>query len=114
MTPGSTTSTATSSTASSWATRPRPSAPNSPSTGARIYNYEDLLTDGTYRPGMSGDGVAGGAFTTGFVVVPRKLEPTANVPGNIIYARPDYLEDPLLSSTAPDGSLAKPVLDPRA
>ena len=27
---------------------------------------------------------------------------------NIIYARPDYVEDPLLPSTAPDGSLAKP------
>ena len=65
-----------------------------------IFNYEDLLSNGTNRPGMSGDGVAGGAFTTGFVVVPND--------GNIVYARPDYVENPLLPTTAPDGSLAKP------
>ena len=62
-------------------------------------SYQDLLNTGVIRNGMSGDGVAGGAFMTGFVVVPA---------GNIIYARPDYVEDPLLPSTAPDGSLAKP------
>jgi hypothetical protein len=70
-------------------------------------NYEDLLPNGQYRMGMSGDSVAGGAFMTGFVVVPT---------GNVVYARPDYVEDPLLASTTPDGSLAKPypVLAPQA
>jgi hypothetical protein len=69
--------------------------------------YEDLLPNGQYRAGMSGDGVAGGAFEAGFVVVPT---------GNIVYARPDYSEDPLLASTTPDGSLSKPysVLAPQA
>ena len=61
--------------------------------------YEDLLPNGQYRLGLTGDGVAGGAFVTGFVVVPN---------GNIIYARPDATENPLQASTAPDGSLAKP------
>src|SRR5262249_37748674 len=62
---------------------------------------------GKYRQGMSGDSVAGGAFMTGFVVVPS---------GNVVYARPDYVEDPLQPSTAPDGTLAKPypVLAPQA
>ena len=48
---------------------------------------------------MSGDGVAGGAFMTGFTVVPY---------GNIVYARPDYVENPLLPSTLSNGSLANP------
>ncbi len=103
---GSSTFMATSSTASSWATPPRRSTTEFPSQFPNpqfqfqgIMNYEDLLSSGTYRSGMSGDGVAGGAFTTGFVVVPN---------GNIVYARPDYVEDPLLSSTIPDGSMAKP------
>ena len=48
---------------------------------------------------MSGDGVAGGAFMAGFTVVPY---------GNIVYARPDYVENPLLPSTLSNGSLAKP------
>src|SRR4051794_32369372 len=42
--------------------------------------FEDLLPDGTYRAGLSGDGLAGGAFTTGFSVVAQ---------GHVIYARPD-------------------------
>ena len=69
--------------------------------------YQDLLPTGQERPGMSGDGVAGGAFEVGFLVVPT---------GNVIYARPDYVEDPLNPATAPDGSLAKPysVLAPQA
>ena len=69
--------------------------------------YEDLLPNGQYRLGMSGDGVTGGAFMTGFTVVPT---------GNLVYARPDYVEDPLLPSSVPDGSLAKPysVLAPQA
>lgn len=83
--------------------------------------YESLMPTGQYRGSlpagssvntvgvgdMSGDGVAGGAFMTGFSVVPS---------GNVIYARPDYVEDPLLSSTAPDGSLSRPypVLAPQS
>ncbi|MFO0910304.1 MAG: hypothetical protein U0794_18500 [Isosphaeraceae bacterium] len=69
--------------------------------------YEDLLPNGQYRSGMSGDSVSGGAFMAGFIVVPS---------GNVIYARPDYVEDPLLPSTTPDGSMAKPysVLAPQA
>ena len=69
--------------------------------------YEDLLPNGQYRQGMSGDGVAGGAFMTGFVVVPS---------GNVLYSRPDYVEDPLNPASASDGSYAKPysVLAPQA
>ena len=86
---GSSTSTATSSTANSWATRPRRSARTSParrpspcpSTRTSCPTAPFRLND------MSGDGVAGGAFTTGFTVVPY---------GNIVYARPDYVENPLL------------------
>ncbi|WP_406696071.1 S8 family serine peptidase [Singulisphaera sp. Ch08] len=61
--------------------------------------YEDLLPNGQYRSGLTGDGVGGGAFVTSFVVVPN---------GNIIYARPDATENPLDPNTAPDGSLSKP------
>ncbi len=70
-------------------------------------DYEDLLPNGQYRTGMSGDSVAGGAFTAGFEVVPT---------GNIIYARPDYVENPLLPSTASNGTVAQPysVLAPQA
>ncbi len=70
--------------------------------------YEDLQPDGQYRQDdMSGDGTPGGSFTVGFEVVPS---------GNLIYARPDYTEDPLLPSTEPDGSISKPyeVLAPQA
>ena len=69
--------------------------------------YEDLLPDGSYRVGMSGDGIAGGAFTAGFEVVPT---------GNIIYARPDYVENPLLPSTEANGTITNPyeVLAPQA
>ncbi len=69
--------------------------------------YEDLLPNGQYRSGMSGDGVGGGSFTAGFVVVPT---------GNLIYARPGYLENPLLPSTEPNGSISQPypVLAPQA
>ena len=50
---------------------------------------------------MSGDGVAGGAFTTGFTVVPY---------GNIVYTRPDFVENPLLANGAglSNGSMAAP------
>jgi hypothetical protein len=61
--------------------------------------YENLMPNGSYRAGLSGDAVAGGAFTTGFSIVPN---------GNVIYARPDYLDDPNLAGDDPDGSLARP------
>lgn len=61
--------------------------------------YEDLLPTGQMRQGLSGDGTAGGTFETSFIVVPN---------GNVIYARPDYVENPFLPDTAPDGSRAKP------
>jgi hypothetical protein len=69
--------------------------------------WEDLLPNGQERPGMSGDGAPGGSFETSYIVVPN---------GNIIYARPDYVQDPFNASTAPDGSLQKPypVLAPEA
>ena len=88
--------------------------PNQPPVSSQfpgIFNYEDQLSSGVYRQGMSGDGVAGGAFMTSFVVVPPATAlgpPDARCISNIVYARPDYVEDPLLPSTAPDGSLAKP------
>jgi large repetitive protein len=72
-------------------------------------SYEDLLPDGQYRQGLSGDGIAGGAFMTGYTVVPN---------GNIIYADPSYASvyNPFNAATYPDGSLAKPypVLAPEA
>jgi hypothetical protein len=80
-------------------------------------SYQDLLNTGAIRNGMSGDGIAGGAFMTGFVVVPPASTLTytngagqtiTETVSNIIFARPDYVEDPLLPSTAPDGSLARP------
>ncbi|WP_165073598.1 hypothetical protein [Paludisphaera rhizosphaerae] len=68
-----------------------------------VYNYETLLTSGYASPApvsrMTGDGVAGGAFMTGFVVAATD---------HILYTRPDYREDPFDSSTEPDGSLARP------
>ena len=70
--------------------------------------YQDLIVaTGQTRAGLSGDGVVGGSFQTGFVVVPT---------GNIIYARPDYNVDLYNLATAPDGSLARPfpVLAPQA
>lgn len=68
-------------------------------TPTALGGYEDLLPNGQYRNGLTGDGVGGGAFVTSFVVVPN---------GNVIYARPDATENPLDPSTAPDGSFAKP------
>ncbi|MDR3620298.1 MAG: S8 family serine peptidase, partial [Paludisphaera borealis] len=68
-----------------------------------LFNYEDMLSTGYASPApisrMTGDGIAGGAFMTGFVVATTS---------HILYARPDYQEDPLNPATAPDGSLAKP------
>ncbi len=63
-------------------------------------NYEDLQSDGTNRQNdMSGDGVAGGAFMAGFTVVNY---------GNVVYARPGYVENPLIPSTLSNGSMARP------
>ena len=84
---------------------------NPTATGATDLNgnpaYEDQLPDGEFRAGMSGDGVGGGSFTAGFEVVPS---------GNVIYARPGYVENPLSPSTEPNGSIAQPyaVLAPQA
>ena len=81
-----------------------------------VYTYEDELSSGVYRTGMSGDGVAGGAFETSFVVVPSATTLTytngagqtiSETISNIVYARPDYVADPLLPSTYPNGSLAQ-------
>ena len=64
--------------------------------------YENLLPTGQIRPNdLTGDGVPGGAFETGYTVVPN---------GNVIFARPDYLENPNVSSTQPDGSPDKPYV----
>ena len=70
-------------------------------------SYQDLQSNGQQRIGLSGDGTAGGAFLTGYVVV-------AN--GNIIYAKPGAADDAFNSANAPDGSLAKPypTLAPQA
>jgi hypothetical protein len=62
--------------------------------------YQDLLSSGENRqPDMSGDGLSGGAFMSAFTVVNY---------GNVVFARPDYVENPLLPSTLSDGSMAKP------
>ncbi len=63
-------------------------------------NYEDLQSDGTNRQNdMSGDSVPGGAFMAGFTVVNY---------GNVVYARPGYVENPLIPSTLSNGSMARP------
>lgn len=76
--------------------------------------YVNQLNDGSLRgsgafdaPDLTGDGLAGGAFVTGFVVVPN---------GNVIYARPDAIYNPQLPSTYPDGTANRPypVLAPEA
>src|SRR5690606_15975258 len=61
--------------------------------------WETLLPNGLERPGLSGDGVEGGAFMTGYIVAPN---------GNIIYARPDYVDSALRADDDPDGSRARP------
>ena len=69
--------------------------------------FEDLMPTGQYRTGLSGDGVAGGSFATGYVVVPN---------GNVIFANPSYQYDPFNQATLPDGSPSRPypVLAPEA
>ena len=78
------------------------------------FKYVDQLQTGQVRgsgpselPDLSGDGTPGGAFMTGFVVVPN---------GNIIYARADAIYNPQIPSQTPDGSAARPypVLAPEA
>ena len=73
---------------------------NSPDAIATVPLYEDLQSDGTNRMNdLSGDGIAGGAFMAGFTVVNY---------GNVVFAQPDYVENPLNPSTLSDGSMAKP------
>ena len=76
--------------------------------------YVDDLQTGVSRgsgatelPDLSGDGTPGGAFMTGFVVVPN---------GNIIYANAAAIYNPQIPSQTPDGSAARPfpVLAPEA
>ena len=74
--------------------------------------YVNKLQNGTIRgtaaePDLSGDGNAGGAFMTGFEVVPN---------GNVIYARADAIYNPLIPSETPNGSASRPypVLAPEA
>jgi hypothetical protein len=61
--------------------------------------WETLLPTGQHRSGISGDLVEGGSLVTGFTVVPT---------GNVLYVKPDYVDDPFLTSDDPDGSLARP------
>ncbi len=72
-------------------------------------DYEDLLPNGQYRIGMSGDSVAGGG------VHHRGIQ-SGSDPATSSYARPDYVENPLLPSTASNGTVAQPysVLAPQA
>ncbi len=73
-----------------------------PDSPVNLPEYEDELSNGTFRMNdVSGDGVPGGAFTTGFTVVPY---------GNVVYTRPDFVENPLLPNGAglSTGSLAAP------
>ena len=73
---------------------------NNPDAPASVPEYEDLQSNGTYRmDDMSGDGVAGGAFMAGFTVVNY---------GNVVFAEPGYVENPLNPSTLSNGSLANP------
>lgn len=62
--------------------------------------FENLLPTGEIRPvDLTGDGVPGGAFETGYTIVPN---------GNVIFARPDYVDDPSQANDDPDGSINKP------
>jgi hypothetical protein len=69
-------------------------------------SWEDLLPNGQYRQGLSGNGVSGGAFMTAFTVVPF---------AHVIYARPGYVENPLEPATEAVGSITNPyaVLAPQ-
>ena len=71
-----------------------------PDSSVNVPIYEDLQSSGTYRmDDMSGDGIAGGAFMAAFTVVNY---------GNVVFAQPGYVENPLNPSTYSNGSLANP------
>ena len=59
--------------------------------------FENLLPTGQYRDGLSGDGVPGGSFQTGYLVVPN---------GNVIFANADFTGTPNGSLAAPYANLA--------
>jgi len=68
--------------------------------------YVNQLQNGQIRgggafdnPDLSGDGTPGGAFVTGFVVVPN---------GNVIFARPDAIYNPQIPGAIPNGSFLRP------
>ncbi len=70
--------------------------------------FEDLLPNGQYRAGLTGDDVPGGGFATGYVVVPY---------GNVIFANPSYNSySPFGGAGYPNGSPSQPfpVLAPEA
>ena len=70
--------------------------------------YEDLLANGQYRNGLSGDGIQGGSFVTGYTVAPSAKLVAGHLFRNVIFARPDYIDDPFNVADDPDGTLAKP------
>ncbi|MHB1559808.1 MAG: S8 family serine peptidase, partial [Isosphaeraceae bacterium] len=77
-------------------------SPDFPGATVTLPEYQDQMSNGTIRMNdMSGTGNAGGAFMTGFTVVPY---------GNVVYARPGFVENPLLPNGAglSNGSLAAP------
>ncbi len=75
-------------------------------------SYQDLLTPGgsqrhvgrRCRRRCVHDRFRGRAPATTMTEANGNVETISN----IVYTRPDYVEDPLLPSTTPDGSLAKP------
>ena len=72
-------------------------------------DFEVFLPDGTYRRGLTGDTIQGGSFVTGFTVVPgQRIGADGRIRGNVIYARPDYQDDPFLANDDPDGSVLRP------
>ncbi|WZO99777.1 Ig-like domain-containing protein [Isosphaeraceae bacterium EP7] len=61
--------------------------------------YDTLQPNGLYRPGITGDSRPGGAFVTGFTIVPH---------GNVVFVNPDAIDNPFDSSDDPTGSAARP------
>jgi large repetitive protein len=71
-----------------------------PDSSVNVPLYEDLQSNGTYRmDDLSGDGIAGGAFAAAFTVVNY---------GNVVFAQPGYVENPLNPATYSNGSMANP------
>lgn len=68
----------------------------------------DAVTKQPFLSGLSGDGLAGGAFMTSFIVTPAQSMVQGQLTGNVIYARPDYIDNPILTTDDPDGSQLKP------